>query len=103
MDVLTLPPEDTVPALLPNVDVTTKGCPAVYALPEIPMIVPGGPLLGVKVMVPAAETGVKGMAAASNPRIQTAENILKNLLNFTNYLPFLIHISKSNSKARVKL
>jgi hypothetical protein len=39
-----------------------------------------------------AKAGATGMAAASRPKIQAAENILKNRLNFTNYLPFLINL-----------
>ncbi|MGA3093783.1 MAG: hypothetical protein ABSD79_00120 [Dehalococcoidales bacterium] len=65
---------------------------------------PAGPdPLPVIVPVVTAATGVKGMAVASSPSTQAAENILKNRLNFTNYLPFLLNIIKSNSKARVKL
>jgi hypothetical protein len=65
---------------------------------------PAPPDAGLAHIVPsAAKAGVKGMTAASSPKIQAAENILKNRLNLTNYLPFLLNIIKSNSKARVKL
>jgi len=54
-------------------------------------MVPGPPEEGETLTVPGtAITGVKGnMAAASRPKIQAAENILKNRLNLTNCLPFL--------------
>ncbi|RJO63354.1 MAG: hypothetical protein C4542_00225 [Dehalococcoidia bacterium] len=51
-----------------------------------------------------ARAGTTGIAAASSPRTQAAEKILKNLLNNTNYLPIiLLNFLKSISKAGAKL
>jgi len=48
--------------------------------------VPTGPLLGLSDIAasPVADVGMTGMAAASRPRTQAAENIRKNRLNLTN-------------------